>query len=179
MQSLLRNILFALLLFPLFSAAQQREDNDGLESDPEMVTSWTALVRPTFSNPLTAYYRFVDDAGKYIFELKASAGGVPFIVTQGAKLELALENGNTVTLYNKKWQRACAGCGSKGPIADIPGVNLQFDLDKEDIDALAGSYLGHIGLHLTDNVLGGRPTLRRTETFREQADHFLYCVEHR
>jgi hypothetical protein len=178
MQSLLRNILFALLLFPLYSVAQQRDGNEGLTLDREMATTWTALVRPTFSNPLTAYYRFVDDAGKYMFELKASAGGVPFIVTQGAKLELALENGNTVTLYNKKWQRACAGCGSKGSNADIPGVDLLFDMEKEDIEALAGSYLGHIGLHLADNVLGGSPTLRRTETFREQADYFLYCVEH-
>ena len=174
----MRSFLLILLFFPFACSAQERTGSDDVH-DNDIATSWTALIRPTFSNPLTAYYRFTDYAGSYLFELKVSAGGVPFIVTQDAELELALENGDAVTLYNKKWQRACKGCGSIGPNADIPGVTLAFDLSRDDVEALSNSYLGHISLQLPDNVLGGRPTLRRTETFREQADYFLYCIQHR
>ena len=173
----MRSFLLILLFFPFACVAQEPTGSDNVRHT-NLATSWTALIRPTFSNPLTAYYRFTDNAGNYLFELKISAGGVPFIVTQDAELEFALENGDVITLYNKKWQRACKGCGSKGPNADIPGVTLEFDLSRDDLEALSNSYLGHISLHLPDNVLGGRPTLRRTETFRDQADHFLYCIQH-
>lgn len=175
----MRIALLLLLLLPFAVYAQQRGTGDKSAHSEDLSTSWTALIRPTLSNPLTAYYRFVDDGDKYHLELMASAGGVPFIVTQDAKLEFAMANGEVVTLYNKKWQRACKGCGSKGGNADIPGVKLEFDLNHGNVIALSNSYLEHISLQLPENVLGGKPTLRRTETFREQADYFLYCIEHR
>lgn len=175
----MRSAVLLLLLLPFTCFSQQRDDEGGDMHAADLATTWTALIRPTLSNPLTAYYRFVDEGGKYHLELKASAGGVPFIVTQDAKLEFAMENGEVVTLYNKKWQRACKGCGSKGGNSDIPGVTLEFDLKRGNVFTLSNSYLGHMSLELPDNVLGGKPTLRRTETFREQADYFLYCIEHK
>lgn len=170
----LRHFILHILLFSALvtfgQTSEMREDG--------IVSQWTTMVRPTFSNPLTAYYRFVHEDGTSRLEMKISAGGVSFIVTQGANLELEMENGDVVTLANKKWQRSCKGCGSRGANADIPGVTLQFEASRQDIETLAKCHLAHVRLHLPENVLGGHLTLNRTEMFMDEVSHFQYCVEH-
>jgi len=167
------------LLFVLFcysshgqglSASGKHIDAD--EHSATNTTSWVSLVRPTVRNPLNAFYRFLYNNGEYKLELKISAGGVPFTVAQNAKLELVLENGEELFLYNEHYQHSCKGCGSRSAEANIPGVTLSFPARKKDIDAMCDNYLGHIRLYLADCVLGSSLTLRRTETFRQELEAF-------
>lgn len=142
-----------------------------------ITTPWQNLVRPTVRNPFCAFYRFIHNNRNDTLELKVSSGGVPFIVARNAKLLLELENDNTVTLYNEKYEKSCRGCGAVWKESDVYGATLRFALTDKDIEALCDSYLGHITLFMPDYILGSLLTIRRTEAFRAEVDEFRRIIK--
>ncbi len=177
----MKKLLILGLLSPFLSQAQTlsySSQGSGVSSSLDNTvtatrgTRWQTLLRPTFHDPVNAFYRFSYDDNGYRFELKISAADAPFVVAKYARLELQPEEGATVTLQNEEYQSACRGCGSRSANADILGVTLTFRMSEEDVKDLCSSFLHHVRLHLADNDLGGTLTLKRSEIFREELVHF-------
>ncbi|MBL7692989.1 MAG: hypothetical protein JNM41_15450 [Flavipsychrobacter sp.] len=135
-------------------------------------TDWQNLSRPSIKNHFCSFYRFGFSAGAYFLDLKVSVGGVKFIVARNALLEIEMECGDTVKLYNTRYEKSCRGCGAVWKESDVHGVTLRFPMTADDLAVLAHDYPGHIRLHLPDNVAGSNFTIRRTELFRGEVDRF-------
>lgn len=143
-----------------------KEGNDTIYSD------WQNLSRPSIKNHFCSFYRFGFSAGAYFLDLKVSVGGIKFIVARNALLEIEMECGDTVKLYNTKYEKSCRGCGAVWKESDVHGVTLRFPMTADDLAVLGHDYPGHIRIHLPDNVAGSHFTIRRTELFRGEVDRF-------
>ncbi len=137
-----------------------------------LFTDWQNLSRPSVKNHFCSFYRFGFSAGAYFLDLKVSVGGIKFIVARNALLEIEMECGDTVKLYNTKYEKSCRGCGAVWKESDVHGVTVRFPMTADDLAVLGHDYPGHIRLHLPDNVAGSHFTIRRTELFRDEVDRF-------
>lgn len=145
---------------------------ESTSSDDTLFSEWQNLSRPTIRNPFCSFYRFGFHNGNYFLDLKASVGGVKFIVARNALLEIEMECGDMVTLFNTKYEKSCRGCGAVWNESDVHGVTLRFPMTASDLEILAHDYPAHIRLHLPDNTAGSYFTVRRTELFRGEVDRF-------
>jgi hypothetical protein len=143
--------------------------NEGRDT---IYSDWQNLSRPSVKNHFCSFYRFGFSSGAYFLDLKVSVGGVKFIVARNAMLEIEMECGDTVQLFNTKYEKSCRGCGAVWKESDVHGVTLRFPMTSDDLAVLAHDYPGHIRLHLPDNVAGSYFTIRRTELFRGEVDRF-------
>ncbi len=139
-------------------------------------SDWQNLSRPSIKNHFCSFYRFGFSGGQYFLDLKVSVGGVKFIVARNAMLEIEMECGDTVKLFNTKYEKSCRGCGAVWKESDIHGVTLRFPMTVEDLHTLAHDSPGHIRLQLPDNVVGSYFTIRRTELFKGEIDRFMAQV---
>ncbi|MBE2290395.1 MAG: hypothetical protein IAE95_12625 [Chitinophagaceae bacterium] len=139
-------------------------------------TDWQNLSRPSVKNHFCCFYRFGFSGGEYFLDLKVSVGGVKFIVAKNAMLEIEMECGDTVKLYNTKYEKSCRGCGAIWKESDVHGVTLRFPMTADDLRKLAHDYPGHVRLHLPENVVGSYFTIRRTELFKGEVDRFMEQV---
>ncbi len=146
------------------------------EVSDTIFSDWQNLSRPSIKNHFCSFYRFGFSGGQYFLDLKVSVGGVKFIVARNAMLEIEMECGDTVKLFNTKYEKSCRGCGAVWKESDVHGVTLRFPMTVDDLHTLAHDYPGHIRLHLPENVVGSYFTVRRTELFRGEVDRFMAQV---
>lgn len=84
----------------------------------------------------------------HIFELKIRRGGLFFTISASQPLMFLMDDGSTVTFYNRQSEISCIGCGAIGlPGSDQLGITALYSMNKEDIKTLATKRVKNVRIY--------------------------------
>ena len=114
-------------------------------------TYWQVLERANLRYGTRILYRFSKKGDQYALQLKVSRGGNAFVVARSAPLELLLEGGRILTLYNSRYTQSYRGGGARyEPRSDAEGLMLTFPIPDEYLPVLTHEYVDMLRLHAND-----------------------------
>jgi hypothetical protein len=180
----MKKLLLLLLLLPGICLAQfsakdglektqylQEDFVDATTGDTIKRTHWLVLQRGSVERKLNIYFRISSVNHSYIIDLKVIQGASTFAVAKYAPLQMKLENGAELTLYNTEYQRSCKGCGARGYKGnDAEGVELSYPITEAALALLLDAHVAR--LKFTDgNGTYNRPVKENeAQTLMEELD---------
>jgi len=169
----MKKLLLALLLFPLLCNAQsdhidilQENRIDAATGDSIMHTYWFVLARATIGDPLNLFFRITRINNEYFLDVKAMDAGDNMVIARGEPLDLLLDDGNKIRLYNSEYEASCIGCGARGYAgSDAQGVLLTYPIYKADLQKLQYRYPDKVRLYNADGYWYKRIDVNNSDVF--------------
>ncbi len=151
---LMKKLLLGLILLPSICLAQfsakdglektqylQEDFTDAATNDTIKRTHWHILERGQVERQLNVYFRISSINSAYFLDLKVVQGARTFAVAKYAPLQITLENGAELILYNTEYQRSCKGCGARGYKGnDAEGVTLCYPITEHAMALLLDNH---------------------------------------
>ena len=178
----MKKLLLLLILIPFLSKAQEQYSDqlatditDPATHDVIKRSYWQVFERGNLRKNLNTFYRISSINGKMFLELKVIHGGDAFIVPRNGKLELRLESGGMVTLYNSEYKMTSVGDGARhwaGSGAE--GAYLIYPISPDDVKQLMHFYVDKIRLYTGYGYVEKGVTEHHSELFMDEVSLVSY-----
>jgi hypothetical protein len=178
----MKKMLLLLILLPGLSKAQG-EFSDKLATDvideathyAVKRTYWQVFERGNLRKNINTFYRISSIDGELYLDLKVMHGGDVFVVPRNGELELRLENGNILTLYNAEYTASSTGAGARGWAgSSAAGATLSYRISDKDVKTLLHNYVDRIRIYTGDTYYEKRIPEYRSERFMDEVGLVYY-----